>query len=147
MNELVNIKDYLKIAINSLENEINLLRDEYKNSIKILTDANILALSSLDKRFEYIEKATIKTDIAAEKRFESVNEFRGQLRDQQNTFVTKNEVNIRCDNIEKKIDYLEKYSNASEGKNSGISLVWGIIIVVISFLISGISIVVSIFNK
>lgn len=147
MNELVNIKDYFEITINSIKNEINLLRDECKNAVKVLNDANVLALSSLDKRFEYIEKATVKTDLAAEKRFESVNEFRGQLRDQQNTFVTKTEINIRFDNIEKKVDYLEKCLNSSEGKNSGISLVWGIIIVVISFIISGISIVVSIFKS
>jgi cell fate (sporulation/competence/biofilm development) regulator YlbF (YheA/YmcA/DUF963 family) len=147
MNELINIKDYFENTINSIRNEIGLLRDEFKNTFKVLNDANVLALSSLDKRFEYIEKATVKTDMAAEKRFESVNEFREQLREQQNTFVTKNEVNIRFDNIEKKIDSLEKYSNSSEGKNSGISLVWGIIIVVISFIISGLSIAVSIFNK
>jgi len=147
MNELVNIKDYFESQIIFLRNEINLLREEYKNSIKILNDANILALNSLDKRFEYIEKATLKTEIAAEKRFESVNEFRGQLRDQQNTLVTKNEVNIRFENIEKKIDFLEKCSFSSEGKNKGVGLVWGIIIVVVSFIISGISIAVSIFNK
>jgi len=147
MNELVNIKDYFENQILFLRNEINLLREEYKNSIKMLNDANTLALNSLDKRFEYIEKATIKTDSAAEKRFESVNEFRGQLRDQQNTFVTKNEINIRFENIEKKVDVLIGNIKSSEGKNNGIGLVWGVIIVVISFIISGISIAVSIFNK
>lgn len=38
------------------------------------------------------EKAVTKAELAAEKRFESVNEFRNQLKDQTGTFITRNEM-------------------------------------------------------
>ena len=38
------------------------------------------------------EKAVTKAELAAEKRFESVNEFRDQLKDQTGTFITRNEM-------------------------------------------------------
>ena len=41
------------------------------------------------------EKAILKAETATERRFESVNEFRSQLADQQITFVRKPEVDLR----------------------------------------------------
>jgi len=38
------------------------------------------------------EKAVTKAELAAEKRFESVHEFRNQLKDQTGTFITRNEL-------------------------------------------------------
>lgn len=38
------------------------------------------------------EKATIKAETATEKRFEGVNEFRSQLKDQAGTFITRGEL-------------------------------------------------------
>lgn len=38
------------------------------------------------------EKATTKADTANEKRFDGVNEFRSQLKDQAGTFLTRNEL-------------------------------------------------------
>ncbi len=38
------------------------------------------------------EKAVTKAEVAAEKRFDGVNEFRGQLKDQSATFITRTEV-------------------------------------------------------
>jgi H2-forming N5,N10-methylenetetrahydromethanopterin dehydrogenase-like enzyme len=37
-------------------------------------------------------QARDKADLAIEKRFESVNEFRNALKDQQGTYITRNEV-------------------------------------------------------
>jgi hypothetical protein len=38
------------------------------------------------------EKATLKADVSNEKRFDGVNEFRSQLKDQAGTFLTRNEL-------------------------------------------------------
>lgn len=40
------------------------------------------------------EKAVQKAEAAADKRFEGVNEFRGQLADQQRTFIPRQEVEV-----------------------------------------------------
>ena len=68
--------------------------------ILALRDADILRT---EQRFSAQEKAvqaaltaahaaTDKVAIATERRFESVNEFRGNLKDQQSSFVTRNEI-------------------------------------------------------
>jgi ABC-type Zn uptake system ZnuABC Zn-binding protein ZnuA len=53
------------------------------------------ALQAQDKKVEaaYLaaEKAVNKAEAASEKRFESINEFRAQLKDQQATFITRSE--------------------------------------------------------
>ena len=44
------------------------------------------------QRFDSQERAVTKALDAADKRFESVNEFRNQLKDQTGTFITRNEM-------------------------------------------------------
>ena len=44
---------------------------------------------------EAAEKAVIKAEAAADKRFDATNEFRGQLADQSATFMTKVEADLR----------------------------------------------------
>jgi len=62
--------------------------------------------SQLDRRFidseravqaalAAAEKATLLANSSAEKRFEGVNEFRGQLSDQARTFMTRNEYSVQ----------------------------------------------------
>lgn len=41
------------------------------------------------------DKASIKAETASEKRFEGINEFRNTLRDQQNTYITRTEVETK----------------------------------------------------
>lgn len=68
------------------------------------------------------EKAVTKAEIAAEKRFDAVNEFRGQLKDQSSTFVTRNEIDIRFQSIE------EKISAGKRDSTEGTRWLWGVII-------------------
>lgn len=85
-----------RTQISHLKEMIELI--EQKN--KQLRDADILAN---DQRFkaqeqavasalQAVEKGTTKTDTATEKRFDGVNEFRNQLKDQAGTFITRNEM-------------------------------------------------------
>jgi len=64
------------------------------------------------------EKAVTKAETAAEKRLDSVNEFRGQLRDQAATFIPRSEVQIMINNLTTKINDLEAFQD----KNIGSSL-------------------------
>lgn len=82
-----------------------------------------LALDRVDKEFhEHLraareetqaalhaaDKAITKSETAAEKRFESVNEFRAQLSDQASTFIPRKEAENRVDQNTEKIDALAK---------------------------------------
>lgn len=68
------------------------------------------------------EKAVLKAETANEKRFDSVNEFRQQLKDQQDTFAVKSETNLRFEGVEKRLDLLTNREERSSGKNSGMMI-------------------------
>lgn len=81
------------------------------------------ALASQDKAVQIAliasEKAVAKAEAAAEKRFESNNEFRGQLSDQAATLMPRAEAEQRLAALADKIDDLKGSSRA------GASTLWG----------------------
>jgi hypothetical protein len=64
------------------------------------------------------KEATSKAEIATEKRFDGVNEFRQAMRDQQDTFAGKSETYLRLDEMSKKMDTLISDQKVSSGKGS-----------------------------
>ncbi len=90
------------------------------------------------------EKAINKADSAIEKRLESVNEFRSQLKDQASTFITRNEVEQIVRGLEKmnegsaeKIALIFGRIDRAEGTGKGLNAGW-------MFLVGGIGIIASI---
>ena len=69
------------------------------------------------------EKAILKAETATEKRFDSVNEFRQAMRDQQETFANKSETNMRLEDLAKRLDRVTTGMELSAGKSAGISTV------------------------
>ena len=67
------------------------------------------------------KEAVAKAEVAAEKRFDAVNEFRGQLNDQALTFMPRSEGEIRINQNSEKIDSLANRLNQMEGHSSGTS--------------------------
>ncbi len=82
------------------------------------------------------EKAVTKAELAAEKRFDAVNEFRGQLKDQASTFATRNEIDIRFRGIEEKIAAIERGRNRSDGSTEGTRWLWGALIAVAGLILA-----------
>jgi len=66
------------------------------------------------------EKAILKAETATEKRFDSVNEFRQAMRDQQETFASKSETNMRLEDLSKRLDRVTSGMELSSGKSSGV---------------------------
>jgi len=66
------------------------------------------------------EKAVLKAETANEKRFDSVNEFRQAMRDQQDTFANKSETNMRLDDFGKRLDRIGSAIELSTGKAAGL---------------------------
>jgi len=69
------------------------------------------------------EKAILKAETATEKRFDSVNEFRQAMKDQQETFANKAETNLRLEELSKRLDRIATGMELSIGKSSGITTV------------------------
>lgn len=87
--ELAAGREYLEAQIDGLKQTITAQIVSQKEAIQA-------ALISADK-------AVLKAETAAEKRFESVNEFRSALSDQQQRLATKDELNLRFQALEEKV--------------------------------------------
>jgi len=91
------------------------------------------------------ERAVAKAEVAAEKRFEGVNEFRAQLGDQQRTLMPRAEAENRINVLSDKIGVLEgfrtevlsKGSGAKEGYGQATAVV-GVILALLSIISVGI---------
>src|SRR5678809_79588 len=101
----------------------------YLEKFKSQDEKTNLAMSSS-------ERATTKAEMAVEKRFESVNEFRKSLSDQTATFLSKSEAEPRFQSLAEKVENIRINQGASGGRQAGIASTIAAV-VLISTLISG----------
>src|SRR5678810_673441 len=73
------------------------------------------------------DRAVMKAEVATEKRFESVNEFRGTLDQQQRTLIPRSEVEVLMRGVEEKIrtnakalDEMKATINGLQSERAGI---------------------------
>ena len=83
---------------------------------------------AVDAALAAAEKANDKADTATEKRFEGVNEFRDQLKDQAATFITRVEVDARDRGLNSKIDDLKESRSRSAGGVGALREGWSVLI-------------------
>jgi hypothetical protein len=81
------------------------------------------------------KEAVAKAEGAAEKRFDSVNEFRATLKDQQTTLMPRSEADVRMKAIEAKVGDLEARIVQIVSRAEGSAQLWqGITVVLGIFL-------------
>lgn len=74
------------------------------------------------------KEAVIKAEGASEKRFDSVNEFRNTLKDQQQTLLPRGEALIRFKSTEDKLAIIEAWQNSASGRSDGFMWLWGLLV-------------------
>lgn len=103
------------------------------------------ALSSQEKAvaaaLAAADRAVAKAEMASEKRFESVNEFRNTLKDQQSGLVSRTEVESEIRAFRIMIDELKARINRNEGRGAGLQAGWGILIGAVGLIAAVIAIV------
>ncbi len=89
------------------------------------------------------DRAVLKAEMATEKRFESVNEFRGTLDQQQRTLIPRSEVDVLVRGIEEKIaqttkqlDELKTAFAAMNSERAGIKGGWGYAVGIVGFVLA-----------
>jgi hypothetical protein len=82
----------------------------------------------VDIRFDAQQKAVDKAEIDLNKRLDSVNEFRKQLADQTQTFITRNEYGQAYAALADKVTELTKRIDAAESRTGGLSLGWAYLV-------------------
>ena len=101
----------------------------YEDRFKAIDEKTEISLRSS-------REAISKSDAATEKRFDSVNEFRAQLKDQAATLLPRAEAHAKFGSLDKEIEELRKNFNVGQGKSMGINLVWGILVTLVFIAIA-----------
>lgn len=100
----------------------------------------------VEQRFIAAEKAIQIANEASEKRFDAVNEFRGQLGDQVRTFLPRAEYDARHETLENRVSELTNRINRSEGQDRGSEITMGKIYAAIGAAVGLISLIILLAN-
>lgn len=95
-------------------------------------------------RFDAIEKSTHKSETALERRFESVNEFRAQMADMQDTLARRTEVDLRFDAVEKRVTDLATIVTSAKGRDSGIQMAGALVLSVITVALAAAGVIAAV---
>lgn len=89
---------------------------------------------AVDAALQAAKEAVGKAETAAEKRFDSVNEFRGQLSDQARDFMPRSEAELQIKGLSEKIDNIQGLLGSLGGRSQGISAATGFVVATVSVL-------------
>lgn len=87
-----------------------------------------LSEKAVDSALASSERAVAKAEIATEKRFDAVNEFRAQLADQARDFMPRKEYEVQQAAITGRLNSLERTSATSGGRSAGLRDGWGYVV-------------------
>jgi septation ring formation regulator EzrA len=96
-----------------------------------------------EQKFKSIDRAVTKAEIATEKRFETVNEWRESYADLVRSYIPRNEYESGHETLEDKINIIDKKIEKMSNIKQGGSLVIAYVISAISLLIAIISVFLS----
>jgi len=119
----------------------------------------------LDQRLDAADRAVMKAEAAADKRFESVNEFREQLREQAATLMPRAEAEARIASIDRaldehvaratlqfanieqrftsRVDVLAGRVDVAAGHTTGIAAGWGYLVGIVGIAASIVAVVLA----
>jgi len=101
--------------------------------------------SRMEQRFQSLQLAVTKAEVATEKRFEGVNEFRNTLADQQRTFMPRTETESMFTShsdrneqmfktMDDKLNVVAKKLDKIENMKQGGNVVWAYVISIVSLI-------------
>jgi hypothetical protein len=123
-------------AVILAHNELHHARDKHVDDMfKGARDAVAAALASADR-------AVTKAELASEKRFEGVNEFRASLADQGRLQMPRSEAEQRINALDEKIIDLLKRQAALEDRGRGKGEGWSQLVSIVALMASLVSIAV-----
>jgi hypothetical protein len=124
-----------------LDDSRRLLDERYATQTKALDAAFAAADKAVQTALLSAEKAVAKAETAAERRFEAVNEFRGQLADQATTFMPRTEADVRLTAMDEKVSRNTEDIASLQGRALALAgigaLTGGALVAIISRAIGG----------
>lgn len=111
-------------------------------NLRLSEAANVAALTAevkafkeqITTQFQSIKEAVSKAEVASEKRFEGVNEFRATLADQQRTLIPRMEAEALMRALAEKIGKIEQEMTEHRSSKTGVKEGWGFAVGVAGFV-------------
>jgi hypothetical protein len=162
------LEQYIETRLNILTKAVTTMKDELKAEVLALKVATEAAANAADLRYQQRftaqsdalsaafaaakeavaaardaqDRAVLKAEVAADKRFESVNEFRKSLTDQQQTFMPRQESLALHASAVEKLAAIEKAMDQMTAERMGIKGGWGYAVGLVGFVMALITIMV-----
>jgi hypothetical protein len=137
------LREYLLALLRESDDKTNArvdaLQELLDRSISSLKEATRTAMCNS-------ERAILKAEAAAEKRFDAVNEFRSVLADQQQKLLPRSEADIKFQSLANQMDQAIKHQALSQGLATGRKEMWGYLVGVVGLGLTIMSIFVLIFR-
>jgi hypothetical protein len=134
----------LKAQLCAIQKFIDERDRRYEERFKAMDEKTGLALTSS-------KEAVTKAEVATEKRFDAVNEFRGTLSDQAATLLPRAEATARFTSYDEKIEEIKRdivalreSRSQSQGRSSGFSAAWGIAVSILFLAIAVVGLILKI---
>ena len=131
----------------ALEKEINNVRGLINEADRRYSERFLGQEKAVESALQSAKDAVTKAELATEKRFESVNEFRKTLADQTNTLMSRNEYLSSHSSLLDKVDSLTTRIAAVENLKKGGELTMGKIYAAIVAVGAVLTIIVLISNN
>ncbi len=117
------LKEYFATTLNDHRLNVSLLRDSddlryqqrFDAQQKAVVDALLAAEKAVNAALASADRAVVKAETAAEKRFESVNEFRSVLSNQSSTLMPRTESDAQMKALDDKIQVINSRLDRGEG--------------------------------
>ena len=122
MSDDIPLKEYVEARLDAMQKQRDILFESSRAALAAAITAQ--------------KEAVVKVEIATEKRFESVNEFRSTLADQQRTFMPRIESERVYETIAARVTRLEQLEAQRTGQKSGLADGWGWAIAVLMFMLA-----------
>jgi hypothetical protein len=113
---------------------------------KAVRDALAAAEKAVAAAMSAASLAVTKAEVAAEKRLDSVNEFRGQLKDQAATLLPRTESEQRFTTVEQRLSKIESMQTRVVGRDEGKSAQMALLFSMFTLLIAIAGIIVAAFH-
>jgi hypothetical protein len=130
------LKELLTAQINNIKTLIDANDKNYNQRFENVINATQAALAAADR-------AVNKAEMASEKRFEAVNEFRATLADQQRNLMPRGEVEILVKGINDRIEILSLQQVTRVGQALGVKEGWGWAVGVLGIVTAMIAVTIS----
>ena len=101
---------------------------------------------SIHASLKSAETAVLKAEMASEKRFDAVNEFRNTLADQQRTLMPRSEAEIVSKGIDSRLDEISNKLMIRQGEKRGTTETYAGMVSIISIIIALASVLISFYK-